>query len=250
MESVRNMAFEKEYMPQFRDAEESGLVGIKGYMNYFQDMVTHYMHNLGKGNDTLPEEYGITWLVTKYKMKVLKAADYTAPIQLKTWIEPGHMTATLRMGLVISRADEIYAKGSVECALLDIKKQTLTRLSAIDFPTDLAEDESDGMGRFRRFKKDVSAMQTVYTHRVRYTDLDKANHMTNLKYVDLFLNAFDGKFYRAHPVTDFEIHYLDQCREGASLEVRLQKRSENGYELAGIKEDETLAVYGYMETKS
>ncbi len=53
------MIFQKEYMPQFREADPNGLVGVRGYLNYFQDVATHYMHNLGKGNDTLPEEYGI-----------------------------------------------------------------------------------------------------------------------------------------------------------------------------------------------
>ena len=57
------MIFEKHYLPQFREADRDGLVGLRGYMNYFQDVATHYMHNLNKGNDTLPEEYGIVWTV-------------------------------------------------------------------------------------------------------------------------------------------------------------------------------------------
>ena len=59
------MIYEKEYFPQFRESDHTGLIGANGYFEYFQDAVTAYMHALGKGNDTLPETYGICWVFTK-----------------------------------------------------------------------------------------------------------------------------------------------------------------------------------------
>ncbi len=55
---MQEIIFKKDYMPQFREADADGLIGPKGYMSYFQDAATHYMHNLRLGNDTLPEERG------------------------------------------------------------------------------------------------------------------------------------------------------------------------------------------------
>lgn len=40
------MIFQKDYMQQFREADADGTVGLRGYMNFFQDMATNYMHNL------------------------------------------------------------------------------------------------------------------------------------------------------------------------------------------------------------
>ena len=62
-------------------------------------------------------------------------------------------------------------------------------------------------------------MEAVYTHQVRYTDLDKTGHMTNLKYVDLFLNAFDSQFFEGFQIKEFELHFLDQCFEGDAIHV-------------------------------
>ena len=78
------MIFEKSYFPQFREADRDGYVGLQGYMCYFQDIVTHYMHNLGKGNDTLTEKYGIVWSFTKYKMRVNRKIDFTGELTMKT----------------------------------------------------------------------------------------------------------------------------------------------------------------------
>lgn len=89
------MIFEKHYLPQFREADRDGCVGLKGYMNYFQDVATHYMHNLNKGNDTLPEEYGIVWMFTKYKMEVSRKVDFTGELTMETWIPEGKLSAVV-----------------------------------------------------------------------------------------------------------------------------------------------------------
>lgn len=43
--------------------------------------------------------------------------------------------------------------------------------------------------------------------------------MTNLKYVDLFLNAFDSRFFEEFQIGEFELHFLSQCFEREELHV-------------------------------
>lgn len=47
------MPFEQTILPQYRDADPDGLIGLKGCMHYFQDIHTYYMHSIHKGNDRL-----------------------------------------------------------------------------------------------------------------------------------------------------------------------------------------------------
>ena len=63
---------EYDYMPQLREADENGYIGIRGYLNFFQDAATRHMHDFGKGNDTIPEQYGICWMYTKYRMHLVE----------------------------------------------------------------------------------------------------------------------------------------------------------------------------------
>ena len=56
------MPFEQTILPQYRDADPDGLIGLKGCMHYFQDIHTYYMHSIHKGNDELPEQYGAAWV--------------------------------------------------------------------------------------------------------------------------------------------------------------------------------------------
>lgn len=230
------MVFEKNYLPQFREADRDGYVGLRGYMNYFQDMVTHYMHNLGKGNDTLPEQYGIVWMFTKYKMQVSRKVDFTGELTMQTWIPEGKLSAIVRQNIVIAKDGEECAKGCVECCLCNISKNRLVRLKDIDFPTDVGENKEFYLDGFQKIATESEGMEYVYTHQVRYTDLDKTGHMTNLKYVDLFLNAFDSGFYKEFQIRDFELHFLSQCFEGENLHV-YKKASDGKVFLTAINDD-------------
>ena len=213
------MIFEKDYLPQFREADRDGNVGLRGYMNYFQDMATHYMHNIQKGNDTLPDEYGIVWMYTKYKMQIRRKVDFTEALNMKTWIPEEKSPAVVHQNLLISRGGEACAWGCVESCLYHLSRKRLVRLKEIDFPMDIAESKEFEMKGFQKLSVDLDGMEYVYTHQVRYTDLDKTGHMTNLKYVDLFLNAFDSKFFAEFQIGEFELHFLDQCFEGEVIHV-------------------------------
>lgn len=243
------MIFKKDYLPQFREADRDGYVGLRGYMNYFQDMATHYMHNLDKGNDTLPEQYGIVWMYTKYKMQVLRKADFTGELTMETWIPEGKISAVVRQNLLISRNGEVYARGCVESCLYDLSQNRLVRTREIDFPADVVESRAFELSGFRKIVTEPEHMEYAYAHQIRYTDLDKTGHMNNLKYVDLFLNAFDSKFFEEFQVEEFELHFLDQCYEGEVLQV-YKKVSDGVVFLTAVREDGSPCAAASMRVRA
>lgn len=244
------MVLIKEYLPMFRESEANGLIGIRGYLYYFQDTTTELLHNLGKGNDTLPEEYGICCIYTKYRVHMEKQADYTAPLHIETWMEKTSSHALLYQGFSVTRGEERYASGRVESCFFDMKRRRLVKPTAVDFPKGMEEERQAEVEPFLKdMPKCLDDMDYRYTHTVCYTDIDKMGHMTNLKYVDLLLNAFDSQFYKDHVVTDMEIHYVNQCYEKEAIRVYAQKR-EKVIWLLGIKENGSLAVQGMLKTCS
>lgn len=237
------MVFEKDYMPQFREADPDGFIGLRGYMSYFQDVATHYMHNLDKGNDVIPEKYGISWMYTKYKLHIIKEADFTDVLHFETWVEKKKSAAVVSQGLKISRNGEAYAHGRLESCLFDKKAGRLTRPNAIELPEGIAIERQAGVEPFTKIPRTMDGTKYCYTHKVCYTDLDKSGHMTNLQYVNLLLNAFDSGFYKTHRITDFEIHYVSQCFEGEEIRVYAEE-GEKGVRLLAVHADDHLAVLG------
>ena len=56
------MPFAQTIQPQFRDADEDGLIGLRGCLRWFQDIHSWYMHDIDKGSAVLPERYGAAWV--------------------------------------------------------------------------------------------------------------------------------------------------------------------------------------------
>lgn len=235
------MIYRKEYFPQFRESDHTGLVGAGGYFEYFQDAVTAYMHTLGKGNDTLPEDYGICWVFTKYKLHIEKRTGYDSPLELASWVENPRPSVRFHQAFTVSRGQELLAKGRMESCLCDLNAGKIRTPQDIDYPTDTDEGTALELPPFQRFPKTAEGMELCYTHTVRYTDLDKSRHMNNQKYIPLFLNAFDLDFQIGKQITDFEIHYLRQCFEKERISIWRAKRAHD-FLLTGVKEDGTLAV--------
>jgi len=238
------MGFIKDYRQQFRESEASGLIGLKGYMYYFQDMVTEHLHLLGKGNDTLPEDYGCAWMFVKYKLNIIKQADFTKPLHLETWVSRLDKIR-IWQDLEISCDGELYAFGRLENCPVYLKNAKLCRLEEISFP-DILENRKTQTAAFCRFPKEYNDMAHVYDYQVQYTDLDKSRHMNNLQYVNLFMNAFTPEFYDKNKITGFELHYISQCYFGEKLAV-YQRASHASVTLAAFKQDKTLAAQCVIE---
>ena len=246
--------YTEEFIPRFRDAEVDGLIGVRGYFNLFQDLTSAHMYQYGLGNDKLPERTGCAWIFTKYKLHVYSKSDFDTPLKMETWVEPVRSPLLVNHGLWISAGDKLLAAGRVESCPFRLKEQKLVRLTDIDFQDDISYDRDDGLGRFTRVGRGIEGAAYRYTHTVRYTDLDKSRHMNNIKYIDLFLNAFSAEYFRTHFVTEMEVQFRSQCFEGEVLQV--YAKEEEGIaadgektivtKLQAVKEDGTIASIAVM----
>lgn len=125
------------------------------------------------------------------------------------------------------------------------KKLKIDKLERIDLPDGFMEPRkamSGPVSKFKALAQDDGMY--VYSHKVRYTDLDSNEHMTNLKYVDLVIDVFDGSFYKENMISDFEIHFMNQCFEGEEVRIYKGKSSEdkNIYFVTVYKENGDVAV--------
>lgn len=163
---------------------------------------------------------------------------------METWIEKQDKLR-LWQDLKISAGDQVYALGRLESCVIFPDKQKIGKLSDIEMPTDCVCDESVDIGSFARMKRDPGGMEYVYSHRVRYSDLDKSRHMANLRYVNLMENVFSPEFYECHSLKELELHYISQSFYDD--EIRIYKMGiEHGYLIAGYRADETIIFSGSM----
>ena len=235
------MPFVQTFQPQYRDADPDGLIGLKGAMHYFQDIHTWFMHSIHKGNDELPDKYGSAWVYTRYLVSLTQKIDYTDSITLDAWMEPYRQPVLVNVNMILRQHGHVAAMGKIENCIFSLERQRPQRLSAIEFPEGIPEEIPNSIPEFIRLEKTAEGMTEKYTRTVRCSDLDKSNHMTNLRYIDMFQDAYDKAFWNQFSAKQMEICFLSQCREGEALSVRSREAGRTIY-MAAVHADESIAA--------
>ena len=102
---------------------------------------------------------------------------------------------------------------------------------------------------FSRLTPSAEGTEEVYSHRVRYTDLDNNRHMNNLRYVPLLLDAYTPDYHEEHLLTDLEIQYREQCFYDEELKICRQDEEKNTYRLIIRKENGNTAACAKLHFK-
>lgn len=228
------MQYTIDILPQFRESETDGLIGLKGYISYCQDAATRHMHSFGLGNDRLIDIYNIAWMFTKCHVTLYGKGDYSAPITVETGMT-GVQSARVDRDFRISQGGRLLAAARIENCLFHLNDHRLCRLQEIGFP-DLKPDTPLKDVNIIKIKRDITGMEKIYEKKVRYSDLDKSRHMNNLHYTDLFMDVFSPEFFDGKIITGYDINYISQGFYGDVLSVYM-KSSSNVYDMGAVNEE-------------
>lgn len=241
------MIYDNEARMIFRDADADGMVGLRAYMNHFQDMATEFSRSTDKGNAVIAKQYGVIWVYAKFRVHIIRAVPIGDVLKMYAWYEPPTSAKHINTVCVFEDDQGPVFEGRLENSLLSIAKQHSVPLSDIDYDADsIVEHRTVDIKPFRRIKRSVEGLEPNYVRIVRYADLDANGHMNNRRYIEMFVNVFDRAFYQHHRIVDFEIHYLRQCFEGEHIQVFASCEGNKAH-LAATTPDGTVVTVAIME---
>ena len=99
--------------------------------------------------------------------------------------------------VTIRQHGQLAAQGQMESCLFSLTRQRPLRPQAVELPENLAEELPNTIPAFSPLEASAEGMEERYARTVRVTDLDKSRHMTNLRYIEMFQDAYDSAFWEA-----------------------------------------------------
>lgn len=72
------------------------------------------------------------------------------------------------------------------------------------------------------------------------SDLDVNRHMNNLRYIEMFQDAYDSSFWREFAPTEMEIRFMSQCKEGEDISI-CSRVDGSAVHLAALHQDGQIA---------
>lgn len=169
---------------------------------------------------------GLSWVVTKQRLEILRYPRWQESVTIHTWIEPPSAFVSTRCFRALDeRGQELFR--SVVCwALIDIKRRRPVPLKRLGELTGIGIDTAP-------FVSDIGKLDETLETRDRfsqpvpalYEDCDLNGHVTNSVYPVWCLRPLSKDFRDSHELTSFEIHYLAETFEGDQALVTIEEDS-------------------------
>ncbi len=210
------MYYSQTYKTKWHDTSPDGILRPSALLVYMQETANLQCRDWGTDLDRLHEEDGLGFLLSRIMLRADEPIYAYEDIEVRTWCGESK-------GLTFVRCFSVHKEGRTVAtalshwALMDIREKKLVRVSAFDRPFPMGElpDEAT-LPRKVRIPA-ATAMETVGTRPIVYSDLDFNRHMNNTRYPDMvcdYLPDMAGKWVRT-----LSLSYLREAAYGDILTV-------------------------------
>lgn len=202
-------------------------LSVIGAAQIIEDSLCAFFAEFGRDSVTLQREYGAVWMFVKNKFQKRAIAGWNEEITVESYFTAINAATVIVDTVIKNRKGEISVAARTEACVIDLSAQRIRRLSSVDFPQDMAVYESEAGFAFTRF--DVGNITEKYRFTVPSTSIDFCKHLNNVEYFRFILNSASVETELLRPVSEAEIYYVNQAREGEELTVFSANCQENEY---------------------
>ena len=113
-----------------------------------------------------------------------------------------------------------------EICPIDIDTRKIRKINTIEYPKDMEIKEAFDSEPYYRLVDEFTEAEFVYEQKIYSSDIDFSKHTNNAVYVRFILNVLSSDFIDKNQITDFEIHYIGESKEGQVLKIYKKERKQ------------------------
>lgn len=165
------------------------------------------------GNRGLGNKCNAYWAVTKTKLHIISRPYWGETVNVKSeYINDGKLRVNIKTE-ISDKDGNLMIMGAQELCVLDKDTHRVKRISDTCLPTPEIE------GALTSFEKfNVSENLTAsYNLTVKSQHIDMSRHVNNIEYIRMALDLFSVDELIENDISDMEVHYIGECREGEEL---------------------------------
>jgi len=213
------------------------LTAIAGYL---QESAGNHAHQMGFGFEQMSKS-GFIWVLTRLKIKVHHYPSWSDSLLAETWVVNREKFFSRRDFEIRSATNHPLVSAVSGWMLLDMKAK---RPQLVDnFPMDI-----DFYPNRLALPEDTAKIEELNeinyqsTYKVIYSDLDIVNHVNNVQYLRIILDAQSFELRNQYQVKSFEINYIAEALLNDELIILNQKLNEENHILHEIRRNSDQKV--------
>ena len=199
------MFYSEMYQPGVADFDCGGKLGYEAILRILENTASR--HSDHAGDDVVADsKNGITWVLTDWRIRILRRTDSKAPLRVTTWVRDNAPTGRISRGYTL--ADEngtelVLAESRL--ALFDLRAEKIIRIDQTRFRSYRPEVRGVFAAAAPRLRA-PAAFDGEKTLPLRRSDIDFNGHVHNTRYLDFALEALPDAA-RRDAFTDIRMVY-------------------------------------------
>ncbi len=213
-----NLIFEapREISSAFIDS--SVRMGVAQSVLLVQDNLTESFNAMGCDGVIYREKFNDFWVFTKTKVHFERRPDWREIVTARTFpIDNLGMRTHVNTEIVDKDGKRLLVANQEAC-VLSLETHRPVKITTLPYPKE-GFPEAVYNEPFERFPSDFTEEEFVFEQVIRSSHIDMSHHMNNIEYIKLAMCVFTDDFLLSHEVTDLEVHYTGESKEGQTLRV-------------------------------
>lgn len=218
---------------------QNNFVSNKAFLSILQDIAEMHSASIGYGVTDI-DKTNLSWALLNWKVKIISRPKYGDIITVRTWSRYSTKLYSYRDFEILNSAGEIIAIATSKWVLIDIEKGKISKLDSQII--DKYYPESKSVFNVVELDKlsEPSEFSSVVDYKIRKSDIDINNHVNNLCYMDIALEAFNGDSKEFNSFNEFEIMYKHQIKIDDNICAHFVKENNVNYIVIKSKDGLTL----------
>ena len=232
--------YKRKFFIGYSNCDRKVNLSVLNSLYLIQDMMTEYFGFLKSDNIILKSENNAIWVLAKTKVhfnKYPKWRDLIEGTVFTTGIKPIRVETEAQFK---DKDNNVLFYANQETCVIDLTDRKIRKNNTVNYPTGVQIKEGINKEKYLRLNTEFTEADKVYEQKIHSTDIDFSYHTNNVSYVKYILNSLNSDFIDSHKITDFEIHYINESKEGQKLSI-YKKIKDNEIEFLIKEENREIA---------
>lgn len=241
--------YEKEHEITYSKTGTDLKLNLIGAMQLAQDIVTKYFQTFGSDNNATSKNDNAVWVLTKARIHFNKYPKWTDIINSSSNITL-YKQIRVNTETVFYNKDEISFIIAQESCPMDLTTRKIRKIDTISFPDNMEETKPLLSEPFSKLRFNVDLCNFVCNQKVQSADIDFSKHANNVSYIRFIINSFKSDYWRNKEITDFEIHYINELKEGENISIYTAEQEIGNINILIKNEDDEEIVRAKIDYKN
>ena len=232
--------YKRKFFIGYSNCDRKVNLSVLNSLFLIQDMMTEYFGFLKSDNIILKSENNAIWVLAKTKVhfnKYPKWRDLIEGTVFTTGIKPIRVETEAQFK---DKDNNVLFCANQETCVIDLTDRKIRKINTVNYPTGVQIKEGINKEKYLRLNTEFTEADKVYEQKIHSTDIDFSYHTNNVSYVKYILNSLNSDFIDSHKITDFEVHYINESKEGQKLSI-YKKIKDNEIEFLIKEENREIA---------